>query len=434
MAPPKVAIIGAGPAGITLGRLLHLANIACTIFEGEASASVRTQGGTLDLHTDSGVAAFKQCKLFDDFLKYARYDGEALKLCDKDFRTYISIGGAKSETKLGRPEIDREKLRQILLESLPEGMVKWGHRLRSVEEENGEFVLKFDKSTERGFDLIVGADGAWSKVRPLLTDVVPEYSGVGGIWGNISNAKERYPDLDKLVNRGSLFTFSDKKSIMAQQLGNGSLHVSAAWVRSENWMKERNMDLASQGSIDSVIAETFKDWDERLVKFIQVMDLDEVLQRNLYMLPVGTRWKNRVGITIIGDAAHLMTPYAGEGVNLAMTDSMKLAQAIISASKEEGPEIKDRLTKEVKKFEDDMFTRATKFQALTYTMMSNMLLDPGAPYSTIESYVACAIAHDMPWGVRLFVLGGIHVFYWFYKTFFLRKRSQDKNRAGEVGG
>jgi 2-polyprenyl-6-methoxyphenol hydroxylase-like FAD-dependent oxidoreductase len=207
---------------------------------------------------------------------------------------------------------------------------------------------------------------------------------------------------------------------MAQQLGSGNLNVSAAWVRSENWLEDNNIDFKSHEAINQLLAQEFRDWDERLVKFLQVMDLEHVISRNLYMLPVGTRWKNRPGVTLIGDAAHLMTPYAGEGVNLAMADSMKLAEAIIAASKqsEEASET-GILTAEVEKFEEDMFTRATKYQEMTFEMMSYMLFEPGAPYSTIEKYLSTAMAHDLPWGVRPFVVGAIHVFYWFYKRFFL---------------
>jgi 2-polyprenyl-6-methoxyphenol hydroxylase-like FAD-dependent oxidoreductase len=426
MSLPKIAIIGAGPAGSTLGRLLHLANIPCTIFEGEASANVRTQGGTLDLHHDTGLAALKECQLYDAFLKIARYDGEALIVCDKDFRRFISTKGKTSETKWGRPEIDRERLREILLQSLPDGMVKWNHRLRSVHEENGEFVLNFDHGSERGYDLIVGAEGTWSKVRPLLTNIQPEYSGIGGFWGPIPNAAKEYPELSKLVNQGSLFSFSNGKSIIAQQLGTGSLHVFVAWVRPEEWSQDHAIDIQSLTTINRILSEEYGEWDDRLVNFVRAMNLDNIVSRNLYMLPVGIRWKNRPGVTLIGDAAHVMTPYAGEGVNMAMADSMNLAHAIIAASNQGENTTTGSLTNEVKKFEEKMFVRATKYQSMTFSMMSSMFFESGAPYDTIEKYVITALAHDLPWGVRPFAVVAVHIFYWVYKRFFLEKRNTPK--------
>ena len=78
MASVNVAIVGAGPAGCTLARLLQLstAQIKVTVFEGDISLDTRTQGGTLDLHTETGIAALKKAKLYDKFLKLARFDAE----------------------------------------------------------------------------------------------------------------------------------------------------------------------------------------------------------------------------------------------------------------------------------------------------------------------------------------------------------------------
>jgi 2-polyprenyl-6-methoxyphenol hydroxylase-like FAD-dependent oxidoreductase len=74
----KIAIIGAGPAGCTLARLLvqEKVPVDITIFEGEKSLDTRTQGGTLDLHTQSGIEALKRAGLYDEFVKRARFDGE----------------------------------------------------------------------------------------------------------------------------------------------------------------------------------------------------------------------------------------------------------------------------------------------------------------------------------------------------------------------
>ena len=78
----KIAIIGAGPGGCMLARLLHCANINVTIFEAEASVDFRSQGGTLDLRTKTGLAAMKEAGLYEEFLKHARFGGESLVLCD----------------------------------------------------------------------------------------------------------------------------------------------------------------------------------------------------------------------------------------------------------------------------------------------------------------------------------------------------------------
>ena len=239
-APPKIAIIGAGPAGMTLAHLLLKDSIPVVIYEGEASPSVRGQGGTLDLHDDTGLRALKQIGLWDKFLEYARYDGEALILADKNLKKYLHMDGATKETSRGRPEIDREKLREILWEALPEGTIRWNSRLRKVDE---DLALHFDHGTESGFDLVVGADGAWSKIRPLLSTVQPFYAGIGGVSFTVDDAEKQHPDLYKIVNRGSIFTFSDCKGLSAQQMGDGSINVGTWSQRPEDWMKTTPYDL-----------------------------------------------------------------------------------------------------------------------------------------------------------------------------------------------
>ena len=390
--PPRIAIIGAGPAGTTLARLLIRASIPVTIFEGETSIGVRGQGGTLDLHTDTGLKALKESGLYEEYTKHARYDGEAICLMDKNMKTYIKLGGTTERTSRGRPEIDRERLREILLQSLPPDTIRWNSRLRKIDEESS---LHFDHGVERGFDLIVGADGAWSKVRPLLTDAKPQYAGVGGYDMYLDNVKERYPDLYKLVNRGSLFAYSDGKNITGQQKGDGGLIVYATGVRNEDWMKTCGYDVHNPKEVKEALAKEFSGWAEPLVKFTQAANEKDITARSLYMLPIG--WKHRAGVTLIGDAGHLMTPHAGEGVNVAMRDALNLAEAIIRGAKEE----KISMDHEIKAFEEEMFERAKPVQDISTANMEDMFFTPGAPGSVAERYVRRGMGET--WLVKTFL-------------------------------
>lgn len=83
----------------------------------------------------------------------------------------------------------------------------------------------FDHGTKKSFDLIVGGDGAWSKMRPLLSKVQPFYSGIGGVTFVVDDTEKRHPDLYKTVNKGSIFAFSDCNGLTAQHLGDGSINA-----------------------------------------------------------------------------------------------------------------------------------------------------------------------------------------------------------------
>lgn len=391
--PPKIAIIGAGPAGCTLARLLLNASIPVTVFEGETSIDARAQGGTLDLHDATGLKALKEAGLYDEFLKYARFDGEALSITDKNLKSYIRLRGSTAETSRGRPEIDRARLRQIQVESLPPDVIRWGCRLRSVDAD--DLSMHFDHGVENGYDLLVGADGAWSKVRPILSKANPVYSGLGGLSLEIKDIANSHPDLNKLINRGSLFAYSDSKAIVGQQKGDGNVHVYAWSARDENWMKTSGYDVHNPREAKEAALKDYEDWAEPLRKMIEVADKDDIVARSLYELPVGHRWESRPGATLIGDAAHLSSPFAGEGVNIAMEDALNLSQVIIAAAK--APEPVRALNDRLKAFEEDMFRRGRAVQQKSRTNMEFLLFTPGAPATTVDRWVQSALANGSEW-------------------------------------
>lgn len=416
----KIGIIGAGPAGCTLASLLVHNDVPAdiTIFEGDKSSDARSQGGTLDLHKDSGLEAMRRCGLYEEYLEYARFDGEAFTVANKDLKKFICMDGADEKSSRGRPEIDRVRLREILVNSLPDGVVRWDWHLKSVDEvENGSFNLQFrDQGPESGFDLVVGAEGAWSKVRTLLSDDRPYYFGVSGVGLSISDPEVRCPELYKLVNRGSTFAFSDAKSVMAQQMGDGSLSVSTWGAHAEDYIKQFDDKVeAEYGSTKALLRKEYEGWHPLLLQMIEMADRP-VVPRNLHMLPVGTKWRHRPGITMIGDAAHLMGPFAGEGVNLAMSDAMSLAIAISNAART-SPKLdaKSLLSTEIQAFEKDMFKRATKVQRMSYDMMEAMFMTPGAPNHTIEKWILAAAGHDMNLVLKGMLTVAVYTYFFFWR-------------------
>ncbi|KAH9842092.1 FAD binding domain [Teratosphaeria destructans] len=413
----KIAIIGAGPAGCTLARLLLSSPQQCqltiAIFEAESSPNFRSQGGTLDLHTRTGQAALKAGGLWDEFLKHARYDGEAIKIADKNLLCYVNMGGGKVGSKgTGRPEIDRPVLREMLYESLPLGTVRWNKKLVSVTatpQASSKHTLNFaDGSSESGFDLIVGADGAWSKVRRLLTNEQPFYSGIAGHQCSIPDAQINAPELFELVNRGSLFAWSDGKGLFIQYMGDGSINSSTWSRRDVDWQKAYDADDAA--TVKKVCREEYVGWDSRLVECVLKADDSTFVPRDLFMLPIGVRWDGVPGVTAIGDAAHVMTPFAGEGVNLAMEDSLKLSQAILKSV-----DTPHQLASNVRTFEEDLFVRGRKTQQVTYDMMAAIYHTPGSPRRGIERYILKAMTDEMGWWMTMLVTPIVYVWFGVFK-------------------
>ncbi|KAL2393488.1 Monooxygenase asqM [Exophiala dermatitidis] len=376
---PSIAIMGAGPAGLTLARLLQVADleVSITVFEKDVSPTARShQGGTLDLHPESGLAAVKKAGLWDEASKYLRYDAEELFITDKNntVLTHMKeVEKLSSAAEYARPEIDREDLKEVLLKSVKPELIRWGKTLQSVNEDSTGATLTFpDGSTEGPFDLIVGADGAWSKVRAVLTDVRPRYSGICGFECAISTTSGHYPRISKMVGMGSYFSFSNHKGLTAQRMGNGSLKIGMWVTREESYPGDL---LSAYGDdeekLKSKILENYHGWAPELLQCVRAgMNFRPW---PLYELPVGHTWDHKPGFTLIGDAASLMTPWAGEGVNKAMKDALELAESLEQALKS-GQEM-DEATR---KYEANMFPRAKRVQTLTQQNKIAMFSDNGA--------------------------------------------------------
>jgi 2-polyprenyl-6-methoxyphenol hydroxylase-like FAD-dependent oxidoreductase len=321
---PRIAIAGAGLGGLACARVLQLHGLDVTVFEQEPAADARPQGGTLDMHADTGQVALRTAGLHEEFRALARPEGQQMRGLDP-LTAEVVIDELPAEGDEFHPEIDRGQLRGILLDSLAPGTVRWGRPVEDVTPAGDGARLTFADSTTEDFALVVGADGAWSRVRQALSGVVPEYSGVTFVEFGLDDADRHHPALAALTGQGTMMTKIGGQALFAQRNSNGHIRCYAVFSAAEN----ADLGFGDTATVRARLLERYAGWHPDVLRFLRDHD-GGFTHRPLYVLPVPHAWTHTPGVTLLGDAAHLMPPL-GVGANLALLDGTELATALATA-------------------------------------------------------------------------------------------------------
>jgi 2-polyprenyl-6-methoxyphenol hydroxylase-like FAD-dependent oxidoreductase len=348
----QIAIVGGGPGGLTLARLLQLKGADIKVYERDINQKARIQGAIVDLHYHSGLKVLDAAGLIDAFKIRYMQGADRFRVVDESANIllddFIQSGRYTFGDENFRPEIDRGVLRDILIDSLLPGTVVWNSQLINLSLRNGRWKLKFKNGTYASADLVIGCEGYRSHLREYLTDIKSVYTGAAIIQGEIDDPKTTCPEIHPMFNDGSLMAMGHEKMLTVQPRGDGGLIFYAASMYPENWEKISGINFNNPEEVCGYLNNFYNGWHPAFHKLFKACS--RFNYRPLHYHPLKLRWQTKPNITILGDAAHLMPPN-GEGVNLAMLDALDLSNCLTSGAYQN---IEDAL----RAYEELMFARA----------------------------------------------------------------------------
>lgn len=366
-----IAIVGAGLGGLTLARVLQARGIAVTVFEAEADVTSRAQGGLLDIHEETGQVTIRAAGLYEEFLALVRPGEDAKRVVDSHGTILLDKLGDPAST---RPEVDRGELRRMFIEPLSPETIRWGHKVVSIRlRPDGGCELTFADGSTTHADAVIGADGAWSRVRPLLTTTKPLYSGTSFIEIALESCDPGHQASVDAIGTGTLMAVAPGKGILAHRYADGRVRGYVALNKPEDWV--RSIDFSDPAAGLRRLAEEFDGWSPLLITLVTASEVEPWL-RPIYALPVEMSWERVPGVTLIGDAAHLMSPFAGEGANHAMFDGADLATELA-----EQPDIESALAE----YEKRLFPRSAETAGHSAKNL-HVFFGPQAPHSVVALF------------------------------------------------
>jgi len=357
----KVAIVGGGPGGLTLARLLQLKGADVTVYERDANREVRVQGSTLDLHDDSGLKALEQAGLMDAFKARYRPGADLMRVADSQANLVYDQHQEVNVQAFGeahfRPEIDRGPLRDILLDSLHPGTVVWNSHMIDLIPDGQSWLLQFKNGNTERADIIIGADGANSRIRKSVTDIAPVYSGLTMIEGTVYDSATNAPRMTELTKGGKIFALGNNKTLVTSAKGDGSLSFYTGCQKEESWIRDSGIDFNDHQQLLDWFRSEYAGWNQIWEELFNNKHTS-FIPRPQYYMPLEQNWQAKDNITLIGDAAHVMPPYAGEGVNMAMQDALELCECLTGNKHND-------LRSAVADYEQHMRKRAAEAAAMT---------------------------------------------------------------------
>ena len=248
----------------------------------------------------------------------------------------------------------------------------------------GQVLLRFASGQIARADIAVGSDGANSRFRELITPIRPEYVGVSLVEGLAPAAKQTIPELWDLLGGAALIALGGERTIGMGTKPDGSV-LFYAGVKTRGDSARRSFEGADGSDQRAAwFRANFQGWSEIWEPLFR--EAASMIWRPLLACPADQHWKPKPNVTLIGDAAHVMPPYAGEGVNMAMLDALVLSRLLLS---------QDTSADAIAAYEAEMFARMRHMAADTM-VNTEMFYAPDASDRVVALFRSFGAAEAVP--------------------------------------
>jgi salicylate hydroxylase len=315
----KVTIIGAGIGGLTLAVALKQKNpaIEVDIYESDAGGFSRRQGYDLGLKGDSGLRVLTSLGLRDKVLTDNAVKVTNFVFTNQAGKELLALPARDEERLTYR--VEREHLKKVLLGALDQIHIHYGKKCVGYEQSNGKITAVFDNNESVMTDYLIAGDGVASAIRAQMIGDEKQYLGLGAIVGFAPIEIE-----SPLLSGGYFMTLGDNGGSFFAYRQPGGVHFSYTSHASNEQYLTR---LSVQELRTKLVSET-QGWHALVGQIVAMADPQSLLVRGYYdKQPIKTSHDGNVWL--LGDAAHPMCPFQGQGANMAMVDALKIADYLV---------------------------------------------------------------------------------------------------------
>jgi salicylate hydroxylase len=315
----KVAVVGAGMGGLVAALALSRAGADVAVYEqapalGEVGAGITMSPNASRILIHLGLGDALERLGFVPGIQWTQHwqSGAVLMEADRSATMVERYGAPYSH-------IHRADLHAMLAGALPDGVVRLGKQMTSLDASGH---MTFADGTKAEADVVIGADGVRSAVRAALYETAPPHFTGQVAWRGIVPA-DALPEAVRAMPPG--IHIGPQRLFMRYPVRGGTLINYAAFVEMEGW-------TGDSWSIRSTVAELlghFEGWDETVRAIIAATPADQLFKWALHARQPLERW-TRGRVTLLGDAAHAMLPFMGQGAATAMEDGMVLARCLLA--------------------------------------------------------------------------------------------------------